>query len=129
MVMDAVCIALAAHAAYFARYFIFGRPPIMSNEVFLASIILVMIVNNYAMGSQRLYGDQKPALITELLWPIFKAIVIDFAALSAAIVLFKQDTYSRIFLVTFIGFSFLFIIVQRIIAHYYLKHKSHYLPN
>jgi exopolysaccharide biosynthesis polyprenyl glycosylphosphotransferase len=121
---DALCVILAGYAAYYTRYFMIGRPLLMTSETFLGSILLVMLVNNFAMGSQYMYGDRRPSLISELIWPVFKAVVVDFAALSTAIVLFKQHEYSRIFLMLFIVYCFMFIILQRLLAHFYLRYKS-----
>ncbi|NNG01195.1 MAG: sugar transferase [Desulfobacteraceae bacterium] len=124
MTADAISVILAGYAAYFLRKIISGSNFSMQGEVFIASILLVMIVNNYAMASLYLYGDRRPASFLALLWPVFKAVVVNFAVLSTAIVLFKQVHYSRFFLLLFIGFCFVFTILQRVIAHAYLMRKS-----
>jgi exopolysaccharide biosynthesis polyprenyl glycosylphosphotransferase len=124
MAADAVCVILAGYVAYFVRTLLLPRQFSMPGEVFIGSILLVMIVNNYAMASMYMYGDKRPSLISELIWPVSKAIVLDFAVLSTAIVLFKQVTYSRSFLVLFMVLSFVFIIGQRLLTHLYLRYKS-----
>jgi FlaA1/EpsC-like NDP-sugar epimerase len=124
MMADAICVILAAYAAHFARATLIDRPFNMQSEVFIGSILLVMTVNNFAMSGQYMYGDRRPVLVSELLWPLFKAIVVDFAVLSTAIVLFRQVTYSRAFLIFFLGFTLVFIIIQRLLAHLYLRYKS-----
>jgi hypothetical protein len=83
MMADAICVILAAYAAHFARATLIDRPFNMQSEVFIGSILLVMTVNNFAMSGQYMYGDRRPVLVSELLWPLFKASAADRSFISA----------------------------------------------
>ncbi len=124
MVLDALCVIIAAYGAYFFRK-IHGNPGFfMDPDVFIASIFLVIIANNYFMGKFRLYGDQKIKSQLSLIASIAKAVAIDFALLTAAIFLFKLITYSREFLLLFALLTFLTIYIQRLVANSYLNKIS-----
>jgi exopolysaccharide biosynthesis polyprenyl glycosylphosphotransferase len=58
------------------------------------------------------------------MWPVLKSVVVSFAFLSTAIVLFKEIHYSRMFLLFFAFFSYIFMIVQRVLVNSYLRRKS-----
>ena len=124
MAADAISIIIGGYGSYFAREYVIPGSIELSNNVFIASILLVMVINNYAMASQYLYTDKKPSSFVELLWPVFKSIVISFAFLSTGIVLFKHNEYSRAFLLVFAFFSYILIIAQRSIVNIYLSKKS-----
>ncbi len=120
MIVDALCVITAGYSAYFAKYYMADGWWRMGDEVFAASVLLIMFVNNYMMGRFQLYSDKRPESIGVLGWSIFKAMVCNFAILAAGIFLFQEKTYSRLFLGFFAGFAFLLILVQRIIAGLYM---------
>ena len=124
MIFDALCIILAAYASYFLRKLV-GTPGFSMNpNVFMASIMLVIIVNNYFMGKFRLYGDQKIQSHFHLIKLIAKAVSIDFAMLSAGIFLLKQINYSRQFLLFFALLTFVAIYCQRLLTYLYINKVS-----
>ncbi len=120
MILDAVAIIAAGYGAFFIKHYESHGTWTIDNMVFSASVLFVMFVNNYMMGKLRLYSDIRPSSYFNLLWSIFKAIVIGFAALSAGIFLFQQKDYSRLFLISFAGLSFAFIAIIRILSRLYL---------
>lgn len=124
MAADAFCIILAGYGAYYIRQYIVGSPMYITSQMFAVSIIFVMVVNNYAMASHYLYTDRKTSSLVELMWPVLKSVVVSFAFLSTAIVLLKEDHYSRMFLLIFASLSYLLIIVQRVLVNSYLQSKS-----
>ena len=124
MIFDAICIIVAAYGAYFLRKFVGGRPFSLSADIFIASILTVIIANNYFMGRLKLYGDQKIRSQLNLVTSILKAVMLDFAILSAGIFMFKQTDYSRGFLVFFAMLTFLTIYVQRLMSYAYVNKNS-----
>jgi exopolysaccharide biosynthesis polyprenyl glycosylphosphotransferase len=83
-----------------------------------------MFVNNYAMSKLMLYSDIRPPSSINLLWSIVKALLVSFATLSVGIFLFRQISYSRLFLLSFAGLSFLFIAIIRVLSQLYLEKVS-----
>lgn len=129
MIMDAVCVIASGYGAYFIKYFESYDTWIMDTNVFTASVLLVMFLNNYLMGKFKLYSDLRPQSYLNLMWSILKALVIDFAVLSVAIVLLRQTTYSRLFLLTFAGLSFVTISICRILTQLYFDKISRTSPS
>ncbi len=124
MVFDALCVIFAAYGAYFLRK-LHGKPEFsIDPDIFVASIFLVIIANNYFMGKFKLYGDQKIKSQVNLFLSIGKAVLLDFALLTASIFLFKIVTYSREFLLFFAVLTFLTIYCQRMIAYSYMNKIS-----
>ena len=119
MVLDAVCVIAAGYGAYYIKYYESYGDWMLDTNVFTASVLLVMFLNNYMMGKFRLYSDIRTPSYLNLLWSILKALLIDFGVLSVAIVLLRQTTYSRLFLLSFAGLCFVFIAVCRILMQLY----------
>jgi len=124
MILDAICVILAGYGAFFLRKFSnlpsFSMPP----NVFMASILVVIIANNYFMGKCNLYGDQKYLSIFYLFSSIVKAVILDFVLLSAGIYLLKQYDYSRLYLLYFALLSILFLFFQRHLVNAYLNKRT-----
>ncbi|MFN2305278.1 MAG: sugar transferase, partial [Anaerolineales bacterium] len=96
----------------------------MNPDIFMASIMVVIIANNYFMGKFRLYGDQKIPSHFHLITLIGKAVSLDFAMLSAGIFLLKQINYSREFLLFFALLTFIAIYCQRLMVYIYINKIS-----
>lgn len=123
LILDALCIVAAGYSAYFIKKYSSIDPWSMDFNVFTASVLFVMFVNNYIMGKVNLYSDRMPSSYFRLLWAIFRAIVADFAILSSGIFFFKQIYYSRAFLLIFAVLSFTYIVLGRILFQFY----THYI--
>jgi hypothetical protein len=124
MLLDAVCVIVSGYGAYYIKYYESYGIYLMDTNVFTASVLLVMFLNNYMMGKFKLYSDIRPPSYLNLLWSIFKALIIDFGVLSVAIVLLRQITYSRLFLLCFAGLCFVSIATCRILAQLYFDKIS-----
>jgi len=124
MLLDAVAVVAAGYGAFYIKYYESNGTWTIDNIVFNSSILLVMFVNNYAMGKFRLYSDVRPTTHLNLYWSILKAIGITFGVLAVSIFLFQQKEYSRIFMISFAGLSFIFIAITRILAQLYLDKIS-----
>jgi exopolysaccharide biosynthesis polyprenyl glycosylphosphotransferase len=124
MIFDAVCVIIAGYGGYYLRKAIGTRDFSMDPDIFVASILIVIIANNYFMGKFRLYGDQKTKSLLDLFLSIFKAVFFDFLILSAAIFLLQQKSYSRLFLLLFASVTFLSLLFQRLSVNVYLSRTS-----
>ena len=124
MVLDAVCVIAAGYGAYFIKYYESHGDWTLDTNVFTASVLLVMFLNNYMMGKFRLYSDIRTSSYLNLLWSILKALLIDFGVLAVAIVLLRQTTYSRLFLLSFAGLCFVSIAACRILTQLYFDKIS-----
>lgn len=124
MIFDAMCVIAAGYSAYHLRTLI-GSPGFsMDPDIFVASILIVIIANNYCMGRFRLYGDQKIKSVVELFIAIFKAVFFDFLILSAGVFLLQQKTYSRLFALLFASLTILYIFFQRLLVYSYINEAS-----
>jgi exopolysaccharide biosynthesis polyprenyl glycosylphosphotransferase len=124
MILDAVGVITAGYMAYYIKYFESSGTWMIDTNVFTASVLLIMLLNNYMMGKFRLYSDIRPPSYVSLLWSIFKALALDFAVLSGGIVLLREITYSRLFLIIFAGLCFVLIAFHRIVIQLYLDKIS-----
>ena len=124
MILDAVCVIASGYGAYYVKYYESYGTWTIDTNVFTASVLLVMFLNNYMMGKFRLYSDIRPPSYLALMWSILKALIIDFGVLSVAIVLLRQTTYSRLFLLSFAGLCFVSIAVYRIAVQLYFDKVS-----
>lgn len=124
MVIDAICVIVAAYGAYFLRKMV-GTPGFKMNpDVFIASILIVIIANNYFMGRFKLYGDERITSQIDLVQSILRSVLMDFAILTAGIFLFKQIHYSREFLLFFAALIFFTIYIQRLLSNAYINRIS-----
>ncbi len=122
MILDALCIIAAGYGAFYVKYFRSDGSWMIGDNVFTASVLLIMFLNNYVMGNFQLYSDMRPPSLSFLLWSVFKAIVVDFLVLSTGIFLYKQVTYSREFLFLFAVLSFAFIATLRMMERWHVNH-------
>ena len=114
MIIDALCIIAAGYSAYFLRVYQSKGSWSMGTDIFVASVLLVMFLNNYLMGKFQLYSDKRLPSYFGLMWSVFKTMAINFAALSAGIFISRQFDYSRMFLLFFALFSLIYIYGYRI---------------
>jgi FlaA1/EpsC-like NDP-sugar epimerase len=122
MLIDALCIIAAGYSAFHIKFHLYDGMWHFSLGVFNLSVFMVMMANNYVMGKMGLYGDRRPGSYPGLFWRILKAVLIDFAILSAVIFIMGQKTYSRFFLLAFMGLSFGYICLARAGFRMYLNH-------
>jgi exopolysaccharide biosynthesis polyprenyl glycosylphosphotransferase len=123
MIFDAICIIISAYAAYFLRKAYepgFSLP----SDAFTASILIIVIANNYFMGYFKLYSDQKFKSQWHLMSSILKSIALDFTILGACIFMFKLTKYSRGFLLFFATLTFLSIYIQRLLTYSYVDKNA-----
>ncbi len=122
MVVDAVCVIAAGYLAFAARsyqsYWLWS----MDDNVISLSILFVMFINNMAMGKVGLYTDKRINSYWELSAAVLKAVLTDFAALAALIFLLHQQNYSRAFLLYFSLFTYVLLLICRIMASSYINH-------
>ncbi len=128
MLMDALCIIVAGYFSLYVRTFTAKVNFTMEPNSFVASVLVIMVVNNYTMGKFNLYSDKKNPSYSNLAAPIFKATMTSFLVLSSLIFIFRQffvqADYSRGFLLVFAISSFCLILVQRIVSHLYINRSS-----
>ena len=124
MAIDAVCVIVAGYLAYYIKLYYTGGAWQIDVNVFTASVLFVMFLNNYLMGRFHLYADSRPKSIIHLLWSVLKAVVIAFTFLSAGLFMFKEINLSREFLLYFGLQTFILIAFTRFLSHFYFMHVS-----
>ena len=60
MILDAVCVIAAGYGAYYIKYYESYGTWMIDTNVFTASVLLIMFLNNYMMGKVGLYSDLRP---------------------------------------------------------------------
>ena len=128
MLMDALCVIVAGYFSFYTRMFIAKGRFTMESYSFVATVLVIMVVNNYTMGTFNLYSDKKNLSYSNLAAPIFKAVVASFFVLSSLIVLFRDffilEDYSRGFLIAYGISCFFLLLIQRIVSHMYINRSS-----
>ncbi len=124
MAVDAVCVICAGYSANFIRcyqsYWLWS----MSDYSLSVSILFIMFVNNMLMGKAGLYSDRRITFYWKLAVSLLTTVAMDFAVLAAALFLFRQRLYSRAFLLYFASLTFLFLLMERILADFCVSHVS-----
>lgn len=128
MLMDALCVIIAGYFGLYVRVITSNGLFSMEPNSFVASVLVIMVVNNYTMGRFNLYSDKKKPSYSNLAAPIFKATITSFFVLSSLIFLFRQffvqADYSRGFLLAFAVSCFGLLLIQRIVSHLYINRSS-----
>lgn len=121
MILDALCVIASGYFAYLGAYLLSNGRWSMSSNSFVASVLLIMFVNNYIMGRFGLYEDRRSFSPIALISSISKAVFADFAILAAVVFMLKETTYSRKFIVLFASAVLILLILQRLLTHFYLN--------
>jgi exopolysaccharide biosynthesis polyprenyl glycosylphosphotransferase len=125
MTLDALCLIAAGYGAHYLRSYESYRLWSMEEHSFGLSVLIVMFVNNYAMGRVGLYTDRKITSYWKLTESIFIAVIADFAILAIALFLIQQEDYSKKFLTYFASLALCLLILERFTANAYLNHVGH----
>ncbi len=125
IILDALCIILAGYGAkYGVMYYVPDVAWHMEENYFLASILIVMILNNYLMGVLGMYGDRKYSGFYGIILPASKSIVLCFTVLAGTIFVLHPAHYPRSFLILFAFFSLILIICIKHLTLYYNKFRQ-----
>lgn len=123
MGVDALLVIAAGYSANFGCIYsegVFGVEPLPDQMTLLTSIVGVMFINNYFLGSMGLYGDRAPASLITVVFSVFKVVLIDFLFLSSTIFLYEPAHYPRGFLFLFSVFTFVYVALFRVISTKYI---------
>jgi len=123
MGVDALLVIAAGYSAYYGCIIsegLFGVEPLPDQVTLLTSIVGVMFINNYFLGSMGLYGDKAPASLITVVFSVFKVVLVDFLFLSSTIFLYEPAHYPRGFLFLFSVFTFGYVALFRIITTNYI---------
>ena len=124
MLIDGIMVILAGYTAYYVNFLYLGQTWSMPTDIFVASVMVVMFVNNYALGKRGLYDDRKPPSFLKLNFDIGTTIIINFSVLSVLIFILKQHDYSRTFFLFFALICFLYMALERLIFQQYFNQIS-----
>ena len=124
ILVDALCIIFAGYGAYQLRNILGTQPWVMESKIFALSVLIVMVVNNYAANKLGLYSDEKLKSHLNMIWRIIKALVFDFIILSGVIFAIKEKAYSRAFMLYFAVLSFLFLVSSRWIIYTFTNGRN-----
>ncbi len=122
MIFDAVSIIFAGYSAKFiVKYYVSDVAWLMDENVFVVSILFIMFVNNNVMGRLNMYSDRKYSGLSKIIWPIGKAVLVDFAICAGFVFLIRPPDYPRSFLLLFAGFSFIYMVIGKFFIQSYIK--------
>jgi exopolysaccharide biosynthesis polyprenyl glycosylphosphotransferase len=96
----------------------------MDSKIFALSVIVIMVVNNYAANKLGLYSDKKLKSYLDLIWKILKCIIFDFIVLGCVIFVIKEKTYSRAFTLCFASLLFVLLTCYRLVVYKYVSNKN-----
>lgn len=124
MIFDALSVITAGYVVYFLYLYRHPEQWTLSTGVFVATILTIMFTNNYVMGRFGLYSNRKPSSYHQMLWGLTKTAVVDFALVSAGIILFTELYANRQFFVYLIGLTFLLQVSERSLLRLFFDHPS-----
>lgn len=120
--IDALCIIFAGYSAKYAvTYYVPGVAWLMDENVFIASLLTIMLINNYAMGKLNMYGERKLSGLYGIVLPVLQAVLIDFSIGAGIVFLAHPPDYPRSFLVLFVVFSFAYMVVSKFVTQIYIE--------
>jgi exopolysaccharide biosynthesis polyprenyl glycosylphosphotransferase len=121
MLFDALSIITAGYSAYFIILYFYPWVHTLTDAEFIASVLAIMFINNYAMGRFTLYSDKKHTFYHQMLWAITKTVVIDFSILAAGMLIYNQLYNARLFYAYFLVISLLILIMERSILRFFYE--------
>lgn len=122
MIFDALSVILAGYSAkYMVKYYVPEVAWLMDENVFVASILAIMFVNNYVMGRLNMYSDRKHPGLLSIIWPIGQAVLVDFALCAGAVFLIHPPDYPRSFLLLFAGCCFVYMAIGKFFIQIYIE--------
>ncbi|HDM75306.1 MAG TPA: sugar transferase [Deltaproteobacteria bacterium] len=124
MILDAVCVILGGCAAYLYMLETSTGLWALRPEVFLVSLLFMVLVNNFILGQLRLYSDIKPDSFLQLTIALVKAIAFDFIVLAGAVFVFRPEGFNREFILAFMIFTSMFLFLERYVAQFYISRKA-----
>lgn len=123
MGLDALLVIAAGYSAYYGCIHlggVFGVEPLPDQFTLLTSIVGVMFINNYFLGSLGLYGDKAPASLVTVVFSVFKVVLADFLFLSSTIFFYEPTRFPRGFLFLFSVSTFGYISILRVFSTCYI---------
>ncbi len=124
MFIDAYCVIAAGYAAFFTKKVLSEWLWNMDGMLFVVSILIVLVVNNYVMERVGLYSERRQSTMMALYGKIVQSVFIDFTVLFSVIFLMKWDSFSRAFLILFASYTVLFVAVERTIVLFYCRQNT-----
>lgn len=123
MLLDALAVIVAGYGSrYFVTYYVPDVAWRMDENVFIVSLLMMMFINNYVMGRMGMYGDARHPSLWSLLWPLIKAILIDFSILASFVFIVHPPDYPRSFLLIFAGLAIVIVFFEKIIVRIYIDY-------
>lgn len=126
MVLDAAIILISGYTAYYLS--IIYRPEntlIMSSYYVLISIMCIMFLNNYLMGSFWLYGEKRFTSFRALLQAIITATGLEFTGFFGSAFFIGKPHVDRIFVLLFFILIFTAMFLVRLFLYFYISNHSH----
>ncbi len=124
MLLDGLLVIGSGYIAYYLNYEFNDGLLSMPTDIFVASILIVMFVNNYTFNNLGLYKDARRPSRLGMAWDIIRANVINFSVLSVFIFIFNEYNYPRQYFIYFAVISTLALIIARLILHFYIFQLS-----
>jgi exopolysaccharide biosynthesis polyprenyl glycosylphosphotransferase len=125
MFLDAGCVIAAGYSAFFTKKVLSEWLWNMDGMVFISSILIVMVMNNFVMERVGLYSERRQPTMLALNSKIAQSVFIDFTILiSVVFVMGWADGYSRAFMTLFALYTVLFIALERTIINLYYKKNT-----
>jgi len=124
MISDVICVIAGAYGAYYIKYWDSNGRWSLDSNVFVASVLLIVLSNHYMLARFKLYSDKKMTSYRTLFWSLMKVISTNFILLFACMFLFKQEAVSRLFFIAFAILCFLAIFTSRALFSIYINRNS-----
>lgn len=122
--MDALIFCTAGYVSYSMSLDLGDGNIVLAWYDFLGLIFFLIIANNFIMGRFGFYSGKRFPTFWLMIRSLFVIISLDFIALSAGVVIYRVEHFSRIFLILYFAFVFIGLLISRIIFNYCMELRA-----
>jgi len=124
MLVDGLILIATGYPAYILSLDIKNGGLVMAWFDFLASVLFLIVANNYIMGKMGFYSEKRFPTYWAMIASLLKGVSLDFIALSVVAFLLGIRPFPRVFVVAYFVMALVSLAVTRIILYYYLDRRT-----
>jgi len=124
MLADGLILMAVGYPAYIISLEIRNGGLVMAWFDFLASVLFLIVANNYIMGKMGFYSEKRFPTYLAMITSLVKGVSLDFVALSVVAFLLGIKPFPRVFVIAYFFMALISLTVARIILYYYLDRRN-----
>jgi len=124
MLVDGLILMASGYPAYILSLEIRTGGLVMAWFDFLASVLFLIVANNYIMGKIGFYSERRFSSYWTMIGSLVKAVSLDFIALSTVAFLLGIRPFPRVFVASYFFITLILLTITRVILYYYLDRRT-----